>query len=461
MKIIELLKLPGFVNNFFTKGNKRSIEAKKNIVGSLFIRLISIIISLLIVPLSLNYVNSSQYGIWLTLSSMVAWISFFDIGFTQGLRNKFAAAKAKGDKQYARMLVSTTYVYMGVIFLILWTVLLFVNRFVTWHKILNISSDMEIEITRLAAIIITYFCFQFVFRIINTVLIADQKPAVSSLLNMLGQLFSLLIVFTLTKLTNGSLLNLGLAIGIGPTLVLIIANVTLFNTRYSNYRPSIRLARKESAKDIMSLGIKFFILQIASIVQYQTISFLIAHYFDTEQVTAYNIAYKYFFTLQMIFTIILSPLWSSTTDAYNSGDILWIKNIVRKYLLILIPFIIMGSIMLIYAKSVYDLWLGKDVVNVKFSISLLCYIFISTGMFASIFVFVINGIGAIKIQYISSITTSFGFIILSILLIKKFHFGVEAILISSIISNIYGYFIAPLQYYKILIIKSKSSIWYK
>ena len=68
--------------NFFTKGHKRSLEAKKNIIGSLLIKGCSIAIGLVAVPLTINYINPAQYGIWLTLSSMIAWFSFFDIGFT-------------------------------------------------------------------------------------------------------------------------------------------------------------------------------------------------------------------------------------------------------------------------------------------------------------------------------------------------------------------------------------------
>ena len=37
------------------------------------------------------------YG--LTLSSIIGWFAFFDIGFGNGLRNKFAEAIAKGDHQ--------------------------------------------------------------------------------------------------------------------------------------------------------------------------------------------------------------------------------------------------------------------------------------------------------------------------------------------------------------------------
>jgi len=450
----------GMLKDFFLKGEKRSIEAKKNIMASFLIKGISIAISLIVVPLALNYVNPSQYGIWLTLSSMVAWMAFFDIGFTQGLRNRFAEAKAKGDFQLARIYVSTTYFYLGFVFIIVWVILLIANSFINWSSLLNIPPEQENQVSMLAVIVLSYFSFQFVFRIINTILVADQKPAKASFLDMLGQLIALVLIFLLTKVTRGSLIYLGLAYSIAPVLVLVVANFILFKTKYREFAPTIKLAKREYARDIMNLGVKFFVVQIANVIQYQTASFIIAHYFDTTQVTSYNIAYKYFSVLQMVFMIAISPLWSGTTDAYNSGDNEWIKKVVKKYLLFLIPFILGGAIMLLFSNQVYDLWLGKDVVEIRFSISLLCYIFFSTGMFASIFVFVLNGIGALKIQFYTAIFASIMYLLIVIVLIKKFSFGVEAVLIGSIVTNVYGYLLAPTQYVQIFIKKSKAKIWY-
>jgi len=445
---------------FFTTGNLRSIEAKKNIAESVLIKAVNIAISLILVPITIHYVNPTEYGIWLTMSSMVAWISFFDIGFTNGLRNRFAEAKAKGDFQLAKAYVSTAYFYLGIIFISIWLILLIANIYIKWDKLLNISLKSAREVSSLAVIIISYFCFQFIFNIINTILIADQKPAKASLLSLFGQIISLAIIYVLTKFTTGSLIFLGLALGIAPTLVIIGANFYFFRTKYKSFSPSILYVKKKYAKDIMGIGLKFFILQIASIIQYQTILFLIAHYFDPLQVTSYNIAYKYFGILQMSFTILITPIWSSTTDAYNSGDIEWIKTVVKKYLYILIPFIFAGSVMLIIAEPIYNMWLGKGVVNISFNISLLCYIYFGTRMFATIFVYVLNGIGALQIQFYSSFITSIGFIGLSLILIKVFNFGIESILISSILSNVFGYIIAPIQYYNIFIKKSNHKIWY-
>ena len=123
-----------FLNNILGNGHHRSIKAKKNIIASFLIRGVSIIISLIMVPLTINYINPSRYGIWLTLSSIVGWFSFFDIGLSQGLRNKFAEAKAKGNDNLAQVYVSTTYAILAIIFFVVWMIFLLVNNFLDWAQ---------------------------------------------------------------------------------------------------------------------------------------------------------------------------------------------------------------------------------------------------------------------------------------------------------------------------------------
>ena len=71
----------------FFKGDTRSVKAKKNIIVSGFIKGADMLVYLLLVPLTLGYLNAYEYGIWLTLNSLLTWIDSFDIGLGNGLRN--------------------------------------------------------------------------------------------------------------------------------------------------------------------------------------------------------------------------------------------------------------------------------------------------------------------------------------------------------------------------------------
>lgn len=449
------------ISGLVTKGHERSVKAKKNILASFVIRVCSIIISLVLVPVTINYINPSRYGIWLTLSSIVAWLSFFDIGLTQGLRNKFAEAKAKNDDSIAQVYVSTTYAILGIIFFIIWILFLICNNFLNWSRILNVSENMQSEVTMLAIIVFTYFCLSFVLKIITTILTADQQPAKSSLIDLLGQVFSLIYILILVKTTEGSLVKLGIALCASPLLALIGANLFLFKGIYKKYRPAFSKVKFTYAKGLFNLGLVFFLIQFAGIIQYQTANIIIARNFGTDDVTSYNIVFKYFGVLNMIFGIFILPFWSASTEAYQKNDIQWIKNGIKKYNQLNILLVLAGLAMLIFSKPVYRLWLGEGKVNIPFSLSFWGFLFFNVTIFGGKYVNFLNGISALRIQFLSSMISPFLYIAIAILLIKYYNMGVYSLFIASVIANYNAYLLAPLQYYQIIIKKSRSGIWYK
>jgi O-antigen/teichoic acid export membrane protein len=456
----KILAPLAFLNNIISKGHHRSVKAKKNIVALFFIKGISIATSLIVVPLTLNYINPSRYGIWLTLSSIVAWFSFFEIGLTGSLRNKFAEAKAKGEDNLAQIYVSTTYAILTLIFTIFWVIFLVANHFLNWARILNVSESMQSEISTLAIIVFSYFCLQFVLRIITTLIVANQQPAKSSLIDLLGQIVSFVFIVILVKTTEGSLIKLGIALCLSPILVLIGANLFLFNGLFKKYRPSFSKIKFSYAKDLFNLGLVFFIIQVAGIIQYQTANIIIAQNFGTADVTSYNIVYKYFGVLSMVFMIFLEPFWSASTEAYLKNDIQWIKNGIRRYNQLNIVMIVVGCVMLMLSEKVYRLWLGEGKVIIGFYLSLWGFLYFVVTMFALKYVYFLNGINALRIQFWACIISPLVYIAVAIILIKYYKMGVYALFIASIIANFNGYILSPLQYHMV-INKNKKGIWVK
>jgi O-antigen/teichoic acid export membrane protein len=62
--------------------------------GSVIVRIVGIAITLLYIPLLLDFLNEEKYGIWITLTTIINWIRIFDVGLGNGLRNKLAEAIA-------------------------------------------------------------------------------------------------------------------------------------------------------------------------------------------------------------------------------------------------------------------------------------------------------------------------------------------------------------------------------
>ena len=205
---------------------------------------------------------------------------------------------------------------------------------------------------------------------------------------------------------------------------------------------------------------KFFIIQIAAIIQYQTANIIIARNFGTADVTAYNVVYKYFGMVYMLFNIFLVPFWSASTEAYQKNDTNWIKNSMKKYNQLNILIFAGSLVMLIFSGKVYDLWLGEGKVQILFSLSLWGFLYYNAMMFGAKYVQFLNGISALRIQFYTSLISPVLYIAVVLLLIKYFKMSVHSIYIGSVLANFNGLILAPLQYYMI-INKKKKGIWIK
>ncbi len=439
----------------FFSGHERTVKAKINILASLFLRGISVMTTLILVPLTINYVNPTRYGIWLTLTSIISWFAFFDMGLGNGLRNKLTEAIAKGDDNLSRSYLSTAYAIFFGVFGIIWLIFVIVNRYLNWSGLLNAPPELNSELTWLAFIIISYFSLQFILKTVNTVLTADQKPARAAFIDMLGQLFSLVSIFILTHLTKGSLINLGLGIGLPSVLVLTGATIWYFKRRYKNIIPGIKWINAGCARDMMGLGIKFFFLQVASFVVFGANNIIIAHIFSPDEVTVYNVAYKYFSMVVLVFIIIITPYWSAFTDAYVRKDTTWMKDSVKKLEKVWMIVASGGIFLLFFSKYFFPLWVGNKVL-VPFSVSLSLLLFVLVYTRLNLYLFLLNGIGKVKMQLLFYIPLCIVNIPLLIFLGLKL--GIEGLIAGNILISIPHLIYGPVQL-KRLIENRASGLW--
>ena len=262
------MKFRSYTSDFFTKGHERDLLAKKNIAGTFVFKGGSILISLILVPLILDYINPSQYGVWLTISSFLTWFAFFDIGFGNGLKNKLGEALALDNLTLARIYVSTTYFIIFLISFVLFIIFLILNCFLDWTSLLNAPSALARELSAVMLVVFSLFSFQFVLQLINIVTTAKQNLIISSLIGFLGNLLSLIVIFILNKTTAGSLLYLGLASSISPVCIFLGFTIYLYKGPYQQLRPGINFIKLHYVKDLMGFGLKFFIIQIGLIFFY-------------------------------------------------------------------------------------------------------------------------------------------------------------------------------------------------
>lgn len=396
-----MIKFLKKIQNRYLNSGQRSKEAIKNIFLSLFTRAANIIAHLLVVPLTINYLNPERYGIWLTLSSIISWVAFFDLGLSNGFRNRFAEAKAHGDIELAREYVSTTYAVVGLISFILMIIILALNYLVfDWSSILNVSLGYRDELTFVFAVVIIFTCVGMVANIFASLLNADQKVGYASIIQAIGQYISLLMIYILSKVSDGSLTSLSLYYSGVPSLFMLTVSFILFTTsRYKVYRPSFSKVRFSLTKSILNLGAQFFIIQLCMLAVFQVVNIIISRELGPEAVTEYNVANKYFNVIYMTVTIIITPFWSAFTDAFAKKDYKWMKLTYNRLLRLVYASVLVYIIMIFAAPTLYKIWIGSSI-SISFGVTVSMAVFALSQTYCAVNSYIVNGIGAVRIQAI-------------------------------------------------------------
>ena len=374
-------------------------------MGSFGVKCVSIIISLILVPLTISYVKSELYGIWLTLVTVISWANIFDLGFGNGVRNKIANCVALGDWDKARKYVSTAYFYFTIVFVPLSIIIFFICPYIKWGELLNVDSGYQELITHVMRIVIIFFSLSMISNLQNTVLRALQLNALGSAFGAMGQILVLIVTYILIITTKPSLIYLAFAISGCPIIVNLLSTIWLFTCKYKKLAPSVKFIDTGLVKDVLNLGIKFFVIQIAAIILYQTMNVIISHVAGPESVTEYNVVYKYMSLPMMATSMMVEPFWSAFTDAYAQKDFGWMERSYRK----LLKVYLLASILVILLASVYPiafrLWLGdKVIIHLNMIIVVTFYVLVM--IWQSIHSALTNGTGCITISLLFSILMS-------------------------------------------------------
>lgn len=437
----------------------RSRNISKHVFRSFVYKGGGILANLMLIPLTIEFLDNENYGVWLTLSSFIAWFSFFDIGLGNGLRNKFAEAKSLNRKEEALGYVSTAYFSIGIISLVFFAAAVLTSLAIDWTVVFNTSSELQKPLHILMPVVFGTFAIRLIATLMISIYTADQHHSINDFITFITAAGSLLLIWILTKTTTSSLLLFGIVFSVFPVLILIALNRIGFSNRFKEFKPRRSYFKKTYFKEIFGLGVNFFIIQIALVAMFSTDNIIITQIFSPEAVVPYNIAYKYMGISSMVFTMVLVPYWSSITEAYTKGEIEWIRNAVKNLTGFAAIAVAMIFVMILASPYVYRLWLG-ELVTVPMKLTIAMAVFFTITILYAPFNYFINGIGKIKLHTITFVIGAVFNIPLSILLAKNANLGVEGVIVATSICIFPNLILFPVQYHKI-ISNTASGIWNK
>lgn len=440
-----------FTSLFSSKSpGERDVVIRKNVIGSLFFQFLTNLLGLLIVPLSLSYIDKEKYGIWINASVMVAWLQNMNFGMGFGMQNKVAEAMAANKRRLAREYVTIVYRYSFFISLILLFVGFTSSFLINWNKLFN-SSIPAAELKSITAIAFLCFLVYFVLGNIIPLFNALKRNSVPKFFGLLTNVLTVLFLVSILKVSHGNLTLAALALALPTPLVYLFGNFFFFRRDLKVLSPKWKIHDKTRVKEVFSLGIKFFLMQIATLLISQSGVIIITQYLGPAEVTPYNIINRYFYFVFFIFALGINPFWSGFTEAYFKNDFAWIRKSIKHLVFgglagsVLVLFMLALSFKLIpiWSKHSFDIYQYQPLLYTS-------ALYTITLFFSSIIAIFLNGLSMLRLQLIVQAIIAVLTIIISILLITKFNLGSTAINVTAIIGQFIYIAICGWQAYRFL-----------
>lgn len=307
------------------RSNERYRRAALTTAVSFASRFLGIFTGLAWIRLSLSYLGREQYGLWMTVGSVLAWANLADLGLARGMQNHLSQANGEDDRELASRYISTGFVALSCIALTLGIGCAPLVALVPWHRVLNVQNAALVSETRaVVAAVLGCFLLAFPLSVVPTMYAAYQRGYVSALFSIMGSVLSLLSLYAVTRMR----LDL-------PWLIVATSGSGILTTAVSFayalksmpwLRPRLRLVTTGTLRALAGTSGALFVFELGGLLIYETQSLIIARRLGLTQVSDWFIMMRVYALPATLIQMVDAPLIPAFREARVRGEHEWLRT---------------------------------------------------------------------------------------------------------------------------------------
>jgi O-antigen/teichoic acid export membrane protein len=319
-------------------------------------RIVSLACSLVQVPIALSHLGPDAFGLWMTLTSMVALANFADLGLGLGLQNLISRAHGRDAHEELATVFRTGFLLLTAIAALLLAVGLPILDHLNWAYLLNIPNGIPpSEASCAVQTILLMFGLGIPLTAFQRAAMGLQLGWIASVSASLGSAMSLFFVYLASRL-DMKLIAFIVMGSIGPLLANFL--IALLLRRYlAFFSLSYPIFDTRLVTGLFRSGIMFLIPQIGATLMNSAPVLILNSILGPTAVTPYVLAQRITSLVSQAAGMALTPLWPAYAEAYARGDIAWIKKTFRlsiKTTLLALP--VPGLAFWFYGDVLIRLW---------------------------------------------------------------------------------------------------------
>lgn len=346
-------------------------QIKSGVILGYVNMVISILVSLIYVPIMLRLMGQSEYGLYSLVASVIAYLSVLDMGFGNAMIRFVSKSKVKNDKEQEMKingLFLLLYLIIGIIALLIGLLLIF--NVSNIFKALTVAELAKAKV--IMAILVFTVAVSFPLSVFDSYVIAAEKFAFSKVLVLIKN-----IMYPLTMLPFlfwGYKSIAMVIISSAYTIVMHLINLYYCVKKLNmKFYFSFRIVDKDLFKSIIAYSLFIFLNIFIDNLYANTDQVILGIVSGTMAVSVYAVSMKITTINQNFSTNISGVFFPRVTktleekDGLNKVSDIFIR--VSRIQLYILGLILFGFV--IFGKSFIYFWVGEDYIAVYYIILLI------------------------------------------------------------------------------------------
>ena len=375
--------------------------------------------SLITVPLTLHYLGAERYGLWATLSSLIALASFADFGLGNGLLNALSSAHGRDDREAGAREVSTAFILLLAVATTLCVAFLLAYPHIDWARFYNVTSPQAgREAGPATAAFIGCILANLPLGVVARIRQGYQEGYRTSFFDAAGNVLGLLLVLLAIKFRL-PLVWLVLAMAGAP----VIASLTNTAVLFGHDRPWLRVDPdrfdRRTATRLLHHGGLFFALQVAAAFAAAPDNVIIAQTLGATWVAQYAVVAKLFSVSVLLSDVALAPLWPAYGEAMVRGDHRWVKHtLARSVQLTAAASTLFAAVLVVGGNAILARWVGPGFsASLALRLGFGSWVIVATvGMAVSMY---LNAANLVRVQVACAMVWAPASLVLKVLMVTR------------------------------------------
>lgn len=290
----------------------------------------SALVALVSLPLAVRYLGAERFGVWAAIGSTVVFLNLLDLGVASTLTNYIARSHAVERKEDAARYTTNALALSAGVAIAAGVGLVAAWSHLDWVALFRVSAAVPRgEVSSTAAVALTLILLGVPGSLNGRILAGYQEVhrnnaiiGISTLANLAGLAIGVALHVSMALL-------FALATGWTTATNLTALAVILYGDK-PWLRPRLTYIHWNMARQLLSSGSGFFLVQIAGAVVFSSDNVVLSHYLGPAQVTPYSVTWRMVGLTALAQGLLFPALWPAYADAYARGEYDWMRRAFRR-----------------------------------------------------------------------------------------------------------------------------------